>query len=175
MEYGTFVGLSWGALFLSYVEGICYNNSLLILLCFMLAGVAFVAPFVFATRMNKKLFLVGEKLSYWQGLLFSFSMYMYASLFCGLIVFLYFNFWDNGLLFEQMNSMVTMPEMAAMYRQIGMGEQYAQMLQMMQELEELSPLEKALAVFNNNFFFSLFWSFIVAIVASYDLTKIVKK
>ena len=36
MEYGTFVGLTWGGLFFSYVEGIAGNNGMLMMLCFML-------------------------------------------------------------------------------------------------------------------------------------------
>ena len=174
MEYGTFVGLSWGALFYCYVEGISYNHPLLLLLCFALAGVAFVLPFLLALRMNSKMFLAGEKLSYWQGLLFSFSMFMYASMMNGLLVFLYFRFLDDGLLFEQLNSLMGQEDIVATYQQIGMGEQYEQMMHMMEEVDALSPLEKTLAIFNNNFFFGLLLSFVVAIVASYDLKNISK-
>lgn len=172
MEYGTFVGFSWGALFLSYVEGISYNNGLLMLLCFMLAGVSLVLPFLLALRLNRKMFLADERLSYLQGLLFSISMFMYACLMNGLIVFAYFSFLDDGLLYEQLNSMLTMPEMVQTYQQIGMSEQYDQMVNMMGELNGLTVFEKTLMIFNNNFFFSIIMSFAVAIVASYDLRKV---
>lgn len=172
MEYGTFVGMSWGALFLSYVEGISQDNAFLILVCFALCGVAFILPFMLALRLNRKLFMVGERLSYFQGLLFSFSMFMYACLLNGLIVFVFFNFMDDGELFSQLNKMITMPEMVTTYQQIGMGEQYSQMLKMLEEANGLSALEKTLMVFNNNFFFSIIFSFVVAIVASYDLNRI---
>lgn len=167
MEYGTFVGLSWGALFLSYTEGVSYDNALLILLCFILCGVAFVLPFVLAYRLNRKLFVAGERLNYLQGLFFSLSMFMYACLLNGLIVFAFFQYLDNGLLFEKLNSMMTMPEMVSTYQSMGMGEQYNQMLDMMREAGGLSALDKALIIFNNNFFYSLIFSFIVAFVASY--------
>ena len=175
MEYGTFVGLAWGGIFLSYAEGISYNNGLLMLLCFMLCGVAFILPFVLAFRLNRKMALAGERLSYFQGLLFAFSMFMYACLMNGLIVFAYFQFLDNGLLMEQMESMVNMPEMITTYQQIGMGEQYEQMISVLKQIEDLTPFEKALMMFNNNFFISLILTIVVAIVASYDLTKIHKQ
>ena len=168
MEYGTFVGLSWGALFLSYVEGISYNNGLLMLLCIMLCGVSFVLPFVLAMRLNRKLWMAGEQLSYFQGLIFSFSMLMYSCMMNGLIVFAYFRFLDNGLLYEQLNQMLHMPELVATYQQIGMGEQYKQMMSMMEEMDGLSAFEKTLLIFNNNFFFSIILSFVVAIVASWS-------
>ena len=167
MEYGTFVGLSWGGVFLTYVEGISYNNGLLMLLCFMLCGVAFILPFVLALRLNRKMALAGERLSYFQGLLFAFSMFMYACLMNGLIVFAYFQFLDNGMLMEQLNGMLMQPEMVKTYEQMGMGEQHAQMMGILKEADALSAWEKTLLIFNNNFFFSLFLTFIVALVASW--------
>ena len=167
MEYGTFVGLTWGGVFLTYVEGISYNNGLLMLLCFMLCGIAIVLPFVLAFRLNQKMALVKEQLSYFQGLFFAFSMFMYACLFNGLIVFAYFQFLDNGLLMEQLNAMLTQPEMLKMYEQMGMGEQHAQMMDILAEADGLSSWEKTLLIFNNNFFISLFLTIIVAWVASW--------
>ena len=175
MEYGTFVGLSWGALFLCYVEGISYNNALLLFLCLILGAVAFVLPFVLAMRLNKKMFYAGEKLSYFQGIFFALSMFMHACLMNGLIVFIYFKFLDDGLLYEQLSSMLTMPEVVNTYQQIGMGEQYSQVMKMMDELNDLSAFDKTLMIFNNNFFFSLVMSLVVAFVASYDLKKIIQK
>ncbi len=175
MEYGTFVGLSWSALFLSYVEGISYSNVLLILLCLLLCVVGLLLPFILGVRLNRKVFATGEKLSYMQGLFFALSMFMYTSLMNGLIVFVYFRFWDNGLLYEQVNSMLTMPEMVTTYQQLGMGMQYEQMMQMVDELDNMSAFDKTLLIFNNNFFFGLIMSFLVAVVASYDLNRLQKR
>ncbi len=175
MEYGTAVGLGWSALFLSYVGGVTSGNGLLILLCFLLCGVCFALPFVLALRINKKLFAIGEKLSYLQGLFFSFSMFMYGCLINGLIVFAYFKFWDDGSLYEQLNKLVTQPDMVETYRQLGMGDQYAQMLELLKQVDSLSAFDKTLAIFNNNFFWGLILSFIVAVVASYNLKNIRKE
>ena len=46
MEYGTFVGLSWGLLFLCYVEGISYNNGLLMMICLLLCATSLLLPFM---------------------------------------------------------------------------------------------------------------------------------
>lgn len=167
MEYGTFVGLTWGGVFLSYVEGISYNNGLLMLLCFMLCGVAVVLPLVLGVRLNRKMAMIKEQLSYFQGLFFAFSMFMYACLMNGLIVFAYFNFLDNGLLMEQLNALLTQPEMVQTYKQLGMEAQHEQMLDILKETDGLSAWEKTLLIFNNNFFISLFFSFIVALAASW--------
>lgn len=171
-EYGTFIGINWALLFLTYVGGIANNNALLILLCFALFGIAVVMPFVLAMRLNRKAFIVGERLSYLQGLFFSFSMLMYACLFNGLVVYAYFQYLDDGALMAQVNNMVTQPDIVTTYRQMGMGEQYDQMLSMMGDIEALSAWEKTLMVFNNNFFVSVVLSLLVAIVASYDLRKL---
>ena len=172
MEYGTFVGLTWGGVFFTYVEGISYNNGLLMLLCFMLGGVALVLPFVLAFRLNRKMALAGEQLSYFQGLFFAFSMFMYGCLLNGLIVYAYFQFLDNGLLMEQLNAMLTMPEMVQMYEQMGMADQHAQMMNILADADGLSAWEKTLLIFNNNFFVSLILSVIVAWVASWKRNTI---
>ncbi len=168
MEYGTFVGLVWGGVFLSYVEGISYNNGLLMLLCFMLCGVSLALPFVLGWRLNRKMALAGERLNYFQGLFFAFSMFMYACLLDGLIVFSYFQFLDDGLLMEQLNALLTQPEMAKTYEQMGMEVQHAQMLEILAEVDGLSAWEKTLVIFNNNFVFSLVLSLVVAWVASWS-------
>lgn len=172
MEYGTFIGLGWGATFLSYVEGISYQNGLLIFLCVALFSIMCVCPFVLAMRLNRKHYAIGDRLSYLQGLLFAFSMFMYACMMDGFITYAYFQFWDNGLLMEQLESMVNMPEMVRTYQQIGMGEQYEQMINMLKQMNELTAFEKALMIFNNNFFISILLSFVVGFVASYDLNRI---
>ncbi len=172
MEYGTFVGLTWGGVFLTYTEGISYNNGLLMLLCFMLCGVAMVLPFGLGWRLNRKMSLAGERLSYFQGLFFAFSMFMYACLLDGLIVFSYFQFLDDGLLMEQLNAILMQPEMVKTYEQMGMGEQHVQMQQILTEADGLSAWEKTLLIFNNNFFFSIILSLFVAWVASWRREKL---
>ena len=171
MEYGTFVGLCWGAMFFCYVEGVSYGNGLLMLLCLMLCGVSVVLPFVLALRLNRKLAAAEEHLSFFQGLFFAISMFMYACLMNGLIAFAYFRFLDDGLLMEQLNAMLTQPDMVTMYEQMGMGEQHAQMMSILDETEALSAWDKTLLMFNNNFFFSIFLSLPVAFVVSHDWRK----
>lgn len=165
MEYGTFVGLAWGGVFFSYVEGIASNNGLLMMLCFMLCGVSLFLPFLLAFRLNRKMKSVGESLTYIQGLLFAFSMFMYACLMNGLLVFAYFQLMDDGQLMDRMNELLTQPEMVSTYEQMGMGEQRVQMMDVLREADRLSSWEKTLLIFNNNFFFSIILSFFVAGVA----------
>lgn len=166
MEYGTFVGLCWGAAFFTYAEGIAHDNGLLVLLCMMLLGMGAVMPFVLAFRLNRKAALAGTQLRYWQGLLFALSMFAYASLLSGTLAFAYFEWMDEGQLVEKIIAMAGQPEMVDLYGQMGMGEQYGQMMTLLNQMEALSSLEKALMVFNNNFFTGFLLSFVVAVVAS---------
>ena len=69
---------------------------------------------------------------------------------------------------EQLNAMLTQPEMVKMYEQMGMGDQHAQMMSILAEADALSAWEKTLMIFNNNFFISMFLSVIVAFVASWQ-------
>ena len=171
MEYGTFVGLGWGALFLCYVGGVVMGNALLILLCVAVGVMCLLMPFWFALRLNRMLCEVGERLSYLQGLLFSVSMFMYACLMSGIISFVYFQFLDGGSLYEHLHGMIAMPEMIAAYRQMGLGDAYSQMLDTLDEMQRMSAFDKALLLFNNNFFFSIIMSFMVAVAASCSLNK----
>lgn len=95
-------------------------------------------------------------------------MFMYACLLDGLIVFSYFQFLDDGLLMEQLNALLSQPEMAKTYEQMGMEVQHAQMLEILAEVDGLSAWEKTLVIFNNNFVFSLVLSLVVAWVASWS-------
>jgi hypothetical protein len=100
---------------------------------------------------------------------------MYGCLINGLIVFAYFKFWDDGSLYEQINQLITQPDMVETYRQLGMSDQYSQMLELLKQVDSLSAFDKTLAIFNNNFFWGLILSFIVAVVASYNLKNIRKE
>lgn len=166
MEYGTFIGIAWGCAFLAYVEGVASDNALLVLAGGALCLVGAVIPFLFGARLNRKMAAVDERMSYLPALLFSFSMLMYACLMDGLIMYAWFEFADSGRLFDALDRMMKTPELADIYRQSGMGEQYEQAKVMLKELGMLPAWEKALSMINNNFFLSLLLSFAVAKVVS---------
>ena len=62
-------------------------------------------------------------------------------------------------------------ELKKTYEQIGMSDSYNEMMQLLNEASSLSSFEKTLALFNNNFFMSLFLSFLVAFVASFSTIR----
>lgn len=171
MEYGTFVGLSWSALFLSYVYGVCGENALLLLICFAFCGFSLLLPFGLGIRLNRIMHEDGESLSYWHGLLFSFSMFMYACLLNGLIVYGYFELFDSGEFINTLNNMLGQAEIKDTYAQLGMAEQYDEVMKMLVEINDLSSFDKALLLFNNNFMWGLFLSFVVAIPVSWKRLK----
>ena len=109
-----------------------------------------------------------------QGLSFSFTMFMWACLFNGIIVYSYFEFFDNGAFIDALITMLSDKQLAQTYTQIGMGESYKEILSMMNEIAQTSSFDKALALFNNNFLLSLLLSIPVALVTKTKL-QIVRK
>lgn len=171
MEYGTFVGLAWSVAFLSYVYGLCGANALLLMLCLVFCGVSILLPFFLAMRLRHMMIVDGAGMSYWQGLMFAFSMFMYACLFNGLIVYGYFEVLDDGVLIDSLSKMIVQQDMKQLYEQMGMAEQYKEIQKMLDELAGLGAFDKALLMFNNNFFWSLLWSVILALVVRTKPTK----
>ena len=174
MEYGTFVGLCWSAFFLSYVYGLVQGSVIGILLCFAFCAFSFVLPFGLATRLSRRVSEDGGKLSYWQGLIFSFSMFMYACLMNGLIIFAYFELIDGGSLVNTLIDMLSLSDIKSMYTQMGLSSQYKEVIDMLDEVAGLGSFEKTLLLFNNNFTWGIFMSFLVAIPASWK-HKIINK
>lgn len=170
-EYGTFVGIGWGALFLLYIYSVLTMNPLFFLAFFALMFVCSIMPFFFAFRINKKYASIGERLSYFQGFSFSLVMFMYACLMSGIISYIYFEFFDNGAICQSLLEMFNTAELKKTYEHIGMSDSYNEMMQLLNEASSLSSFEKTLALFNNNFFMSLFLSFLVAFVASFSTIR----
>ena len=168
MEYGTFVGISWAMIFLSYVYGVRTSNPLLFLLCFAMLGLGFILPLLFGFRINWKYARVNDKLSYIQGLFFAFNMFVFACLLNGLTTYAYFEFFDEGMLTSGILKMFEEANMMETYTQIGMGDSYKEMMALLNEADSLSSLEKALIIFNNNFFYGCIMSFIVALLAAHN-------
>lgn len=173
MEYGTFIGIAWSLCFLSYTYGVINNNSMLLMLCLLLLCVGGIMPFLLALRLAMKV-PAKNRMSFFQGLGFSFTMFMWACLFDGIIVYSYFEFFDNGAFIDALVTILSDKQLAQTYTQIGMGESYKQILSMMNEIAQTSSFDKALALFNNNFLLSLLLSIPVALVAKTKI-EIVRK
>lgn len=171
LEYGTFLGIGWGIMFLLYIYSIITLNPLLFLAFFFLMIVCFFLPFYFAFRIRKKYSEIEERLSYVQGLTFSMGMFMYACLVSGVVAFAYFEFIDNGNLCQTLIDTFNNADLQTTYQKLGMEEPYKEMMQLLDEASSLSSFEKAMAVFNNNFIFSLILSFFVAFGASFAPLK----
>ncbi|MBQ0021761.1 MAG: DUF4199 domain-containing protein [Prevotellaceae bacterium] len=171
MEYGTFVGIAWSLLFLSYFYGVRDNNALLLLASFALCAVGFFLPFILGLRLNAIMSFNNMRLSYLKALMFSFSMFMYACLLSGLISYFYFEFLDDGELLSAISTMLNNKEIISMYNEMKLAEQYGELLNMIKELENLSSFESALLIFNNNFTWSMIMSFLVPFAVIYRLPQ----
>lgn len=167
IEYGTMIGLSWGALLLSYTYGIRDLNTFLILLSFILCSVCLLLPFLLGFRLNRKAFRAGIRVSYLQGLFISLSMFLYASIMGALITFSYFEYLDHGAFMEALFKMLNDSNMSDIYSQMGMGGEYGEMVNLLKEADKSTSFEKALLMFNNDITWGIAISFLVAITVSW--------
>lgn len=163
-EYGTFLGIEWSIVFVSFVMAITQESLIGPFACMFLFGLAPIFALYFAWRFKQKLD-VGEQFSYGIAWIFSAFMFLYASLLSGVVEFVYFQYLDEGQLFGAFQKALNMPEMVEQYKAMGCEELLETTRMQLGELEMLSPLDLTLNIFGNNIFFSFILSFLVAVVA----------
>lgn len=163
-EYGTFLGIEWSFVFVSFVMTMTHESLLGSFTCMFLFGLAPIFALYFAWRFKQKL-EVGERVSYGIALLFSSFMFLYAALLSGVVEFLYFRYLDEGQLFAAFRKALTMPEIVEQYKAMGCEEVLETSKMQLDEIEQLSPFDLALNIFANNVLFSFILSFFVAVVA----------
>lgn len=170
LEYGTIVGATWAALLFCYAYGVREMNAFLILSCLVLCAACLFLPLILARRLNGIAFQAGTSITYLQGLLLSFSMFLYASLFNACATYCYFEFLDGGTLFNAINEMLSDAQAETMYSQMGMAEQYKEVVNSLGEMNLLGSFDKALIMFNNNITIGILASFVVALFFSWKRT-----
>ncbi len=174
MEYGSILGLCWVVVFTSYVAAFRMQNAFFMLtgLCGLLA--LLLLEFFFGIRIKKRSLQLNLRLSPLFTYMNVLSMFMYACLLSGCMEYIYFAYIDKGQLIDSILSMVTTAEIETLYRQMGMSESHQQITDMIQELSLLTPFDKTMMLFNQNFFFTLIISIPVAAVAYFSKPAIQK-
>lgn len=168
-EYGFFVGLIWAAMFFCYAEGISSSNMALVTACLIPALLSFIIPPYLSLRINKKLYDIGERLTYGRAYLFSLTMFIFASILSGATSYAYLTFIDKGQMSYKMMELLNDPNVSAAYRQMGMMDQYKEA---MKAFEQLTPWDICLSLFSNGIMIGIIASVFLALIASYDLAKI---
>lgn len=165
MEYGTFLGIAWTAVFFPYTASFRTASALYSLLAFFGFMSLAIIPFIFAWRV-KQLQDKGKGLGFFRGCIFALNLFMFACLFTGICEYVYFAFFDNGTLIDSFTKMITDPEIKNAYSQMGMGDTYSQFIDSTKQLQILSSFQKVEALFNMNIFVSLLMTIPVGLVAS---------
>lgn len=168
-EYGFFLAIIWIVFFLFYSEGISNDNMILALACIIPALLAIIVPAFLALRINQKLFIIGERLSFWHGYMFSLSMFTFASILSGVVTYAYLTLWNKGLLIDQLSAMLSNPNVVTAYKQIGMEEEYKEVMDM---VSSLTPWDISLSFFSNGIMIGIVASLLLATIASFDLKRV---
>ncbi len=171
-EYGFFIGILWIASFICYSEGISNDSMALIALCLISALLSIIIPLLLALRINQKLFNIGERFTYWRAYLFSMSMFTFASILSGVAAYAYLQFLNKGALLDKLSTMFQDPNVAGLYKQMGMEGQYKEL---MATVNSITPMDISLSLFSNGIMVGLIAAFLLAAIASFDLNNIAKK
>ena len=165
MEYGTFLGIAWTAVFFLFIATIRTASDLYAILAFFAFLSLAIIPFLFAWRI-KQLQGKGESLGILRGCLFSFNLFMFASLFTGACEYAYFAFFDHGTFVDSFMKIYFNPEIANVYKTAGLNDLYGEAKTGLMQFGNLSPYEKAGSFFTFSFYTSLFFILPVGALAS---------
>ena len=101
MQYGTYLGLLWCAMYASFLAGF---TSIFYTLCFFALYIS--SPF-YAAYLTKKYRkeVCNDSMPFTQAWLFLFIMYICASLLSAVTQFIYFRFFDNGYFVQMIQQM----------------------------------------------------------------------
>ena len=164
LEYGTILGIIWFITFFTCVNGLVGGNVLLMLIGMSFMGITALMPIYLAWRYKQHL-KAGERVPMSIAWLFVALMFFYAAVLTGVGEYLYFQYYDKGRVVEFFMRFLASPETEAQYKTIGASDFLQQSREGLAELASLSPLDLTLNLFANNLFFSLLYSFPVALVA----------
>ncbi len=171
IEYGTFLGAAWLTAFACFVFVIVSGNLFAMMAGMAVGTLALVMPFYLAWRFKQHLD-VGERVSAFVAGCFAFLMFTYASMLAGVGHLVYFTYMDNGQLLNAFHTTLFSPEAEAQYKAIGANDMLLTARDQFDAISQLTPMQIALALFENNIFFSLLFTLPVAFVAHRKAVKV---
>lgn len=155
MQQGTMLGIVWSIMFLLLFIG---TDDLLMLFTSMTLFMG--SPVIAALLAIKyRRTECNNTMSYMQAWGFTFYMYIFASIFCAFITFLYFKFVDGGAFFQSIQKMLT-----ESMNTPGLPEAMKQQFQMtMEEFSRTTPIGFTWTILNSCISNSCFLPFLIAI------------
>lgn len=164
MEYGTWVGVSWVAVFALYVGGLRSQSVLMLMLAFVALLSLPVLTISLARRFRQTL-AEDEQFGFGRAYLWSLVTLMYACLLTAAAEWAYFSFLDRGALLALFESMLNSPDMARSYEMMGMGQPLEEAKATLDLFRSLSPIDITLILLNQNIFVAMLLALPMALFA----------
>lgn len=152
-QNGAIIGLMWIVSFAFYIVGLSHpligNLSLLFGLLSLYCCVALIKKF------KREI----TPINFWQSWRMSILIYMYASLLMAMAQFIYFQYIDNGLLFNTYATALQQPEMTALLQNMLPGEDVNNVVnETIDTLRSITPIDLTFKFLTNNLFLGLILS-----------------
>ena len=165
---GALLSLLWIGGFACYIQGL--TNPLLGMLALLLIVVS---PFFAANRLRHFRDYAREGIiSFRRGYAYTILTFFYAGLLLAAVLFVYFNFIDNGFLISKFTQMLNTPEGQQALQLYGMKEQMAEGLK---ELAEMRPIDYALNMLTINIMTGFLLGVPIALLMQRTVIEKVKK
>jgi len=161
MEYGTFLGVAFLAVFAAYVGGLRVPSGLL--LFGSMVGLPLLAVFAGYLAMRyKRQVADGVAIPYSAAFVWCFMMLMYANFLAAAGEYVYFRWLDGGAMVESFRAMLNDGTLTAQYAQMGMQDSLEELKQMVEAFAALSPQDLVLGYFNVEMMVAIPLAFVLA-------------
>lgn len=155
MQYGTCMGLYWIFKFIFFPLGLRVPFLELVFMVLTLAVP--VLGYVYARRFRDR--YCGGYLSFFQALAFCFLMYVFASILTAVAHYIYFQYIDNGYLFEVYGKLLRQAG-----KMEGMEPFVKQMDDVLDAFRQLSPIKLTMQLISQNIFYGSLIAFPTALL-----------
>ena len=161
---GALLSLLWIGGFVCYIQGL--TNPLLAMAALLLI---IISPFYAANRLRHFRDKARDGIiSFGRGYAYTVLTFFYAGLLLAAVLFVYFNFIDNGFLLSKFTQMLNSEEGQAALQMYGMKEQMADGLK---ELAEMRPIDYALNMLTINIMTGFLFGIPIALLMQRSLVK----
>lgn len=155
MLYGTYMGLFWILKFALLPLGLVFSP---LALLFLLLTCAVPVIVFLMTRSFRDKQCEGE-LSFFSALVFTFQIYLFASILTAIGHYLYFQFLDNGFIYTQIQA-----QLNVLKDEPSMKAQISQITHAMDILRGLSPIQLTMQLLSQNIFYGIIFSLPIAML-----------
>ncbi len=155
MLYGTYMGIFWIFKFALLPIGLVFSPCALL---FLLLTCAVPVIVFLMTRSFRDKQCEGE-LSFFSALVFTFQIYLFASILTAIGHYLYFQFLDNGFIYTQIQA-----QLDVLKDEPSMKAQISQITHAMDILRGLSPIQLTMQLLSQNIFYGIIFSLPIAML-----------